>query len=126
VWIFSYDNQPGKAFHNTSFSEKAKGSVGAVFRALDADVREDDTDDLIGEKAILSISKGPVKSGAKKGQIRNYVEAVLPWREGFVDEIGGANEEAAEVDGGGNGAPKSRRARKAAAATGNEKPGDWD
>lgn len=123
-WVFNYDNQPGKAFHNTSFADKAKGSVGAVFRAFDADVEEDDTDELIGEQCILSIGKGPVKSGPRKGEIRNYVNAVLPWIEGFVDEVGEPDPE-----GNGEAAPATgaaKRQRRKAAATGSEKAGDWD
>ncbi len=120
-WVFKYENQPGKAFLNTSFSPKAIGSVGAVFRAFDADVEEDDTDDLIGDLVVLSISKGPVKSGARKGEIRNSVEAVLPYEDGFVDQAGAPESGGPEPT---NGASK-RAGRKRTAAT-VEKDGDWE
>lgn len=139
AWIFNYENQPGKAFLNTSFSEKAIGSVGAVFRAFDAPIDED-TDNLVGELCILSVSVGKVKKGPRKGQLRNEVSAVLPWEDGFTDVVQGEIPDASELADGdeeeapagrANGAAKKSAGsgggrRRSTAATAGGKPEDWE
>jgi hypothetical protein len=135
VWIFKYENQPGKAFLNTSFSEKAIGSVGAVYRAFDAPIDED-TDELIGELCILSIGVGVVKKGERKGQKRNEVSAVLPWQDGFEDQdsgsmpdLSGEMAEAAEGESSNGSTPaKAARSRKRTGnvAGGGGKAEDWE
>lgn len=135
AWVFKYDNQPGKAFLNTSFSPKAIGSVGAVYRAFDAPI-DTDTDELIGERVVLAIVVSKVKKGERKGQLRNEVASVLPYEEGFEDVVQGTignpedysdgDEAPAKVSG--NGAAKSAAAvgggRRRGAAT--PKAEDWE
>lgn len=96
-WIFKYEDVPGKAFLNTSLSDSARGSRGAVFKAFDADPSSD-TDELLGELCVLYISKGKIQGGKRMGEWGNNIDAVLPATDENIEQCTRSAEGAERIE----------------------------
>ena len=62
----------------TSLSEKARFSMGGAFAAHGVP-SDTDTDELIGQKVVLSVSQTTINKGARQGQLTNRVDYTLPY-----------------------------------------------
>lgn len=62
----------GTQFHTTSLSPKAAGGLKATFEAMGYSL-DSDTDEMIGEWAVLYVSQEIQAQGAKAGQMVNRV-----------------------------------------------------
>lgn len=74
------DTHPGRLWNTTSLSERSFPFLKAVFDAFGV-TTDTDTDDLIGDWAVLYVVKEVVATGPSAGQIRNRVRQVLPFNE---------------------------------------------
>lgn len=81
TWEFevAYGDHKGRRFWtNTSLSEKALFKLKEVFDAFGY-TTDSDTDEMIGEKVKLIVTKTIQDQGANAGQFRNEVARVLPF-----------------------------------------------
>lgn len=69
------EQDPAKAWE--IYQEIVAGRVKAFFEAFGYDL-DSDTDEMLGEKAILKIGIETIQSGAKAGEKTNRVNDVLP------------------------------------------------
>lgn len=69
------DTKAGRQWVNTSLSPKAAWKVKEVFEAFGY-TADSDTDEMVGEWAVLTISQEVQNFGKKKGEIVNRVDKV--------------------------------------------------
>jgi hypothetical protein len=72
--------RPGRQWVNTSLSEKAAWKMKEVFEALGYSL-DSDTDEMIGEKAVLHLKVEIAERGARQGEKVNRVDRVAPYDE---------------------------------------------
>lgn len=70
-----------RLWNTTSLSEKAFPFLKATFDAFGVPA-DTDTDDLIGRKVRLNVTKRTIQQGDRKGEMTNQVESVLPLQVG--------------------------------------------
>lgn len=70
---------------NTSLSENADWKMQEIFKAFGVGSNTD-TDTLTNEVVRLVVSQRIIEQGARKGQMSNNVDQVLPWEPGPEDE----------------------------------------
>ena len=71
---------PGTQFLNTSLSPKARGGLRQAFDALGY-TPDSDTDEMIGEWAVLYVTQEVAQQGQRAGQTTNRVSSVSPFDE---------------------------------------------
>jgi hypothetical protein len=82
MWVWTYEiidekYKSRKQWNNTVLTDAALWKVGESFAAFG--VPEDtDTDELLGCTVTLEISQREITQGARKGQIGNNIDRVLP------------------------------------------------
>lgn len=72
---------------NTSLSEKAAFKLNEAFTAFGV-AADTDTDELIGQSVLLSVSQAPISGGARMGELGNNVDKMLP----LMSDGGGSEE----------------------------------
>lgn len=72
---------------NTSLSEKAFFKLKEAFEAFGVSP-DTDTDELCGESALLVVSQRPIEKGARKGEMGNNVDVILPADGAVADSAG--------------------------------------
>lgn len=96
VWTFELQDEGYEGVEKaliTSLSPDAAFAVGGAFAAFHVPA-DTDTDELLGQFAVLEISQVPIEKGSRKGELTNRVEKLHP-----VD--GDLEREVASASGGG-------------------------
>lgn len=81
VWEFQvmdegYTNKTLKT--NTSLSPQARFSFGGMFKAFGVPANTH-TDELIGQRVLMTVTQVPIQKGPRTGQITNNVEYCSPF-----------------------------------------------
>jgi hypothetical protein len=86
-----------KLWNNTSLSDDAMFSFNQTFAAFDVPT-DTDTDDIMGDvvKAIVSIRT--IEQGARKGELANQIDRLVPAEEGFEVPAGAGGGESPNPD----------------------------
>lgn len=72
------EKHPGSQWVNTSLSEKAAWKVKEMFDAFGYTL-DSDTDEMVGDQAVLVVSQRVIEKGARAGQLGNNVDSCLPY-----------------------------------------------
>lgn len=82
-WSWEFDVvEPGdyegrKLWNNTSLSEQALWKLNEAFKAFGVDT-DTDTDELLGQVCKAIVSTRTIPSGARKGELGNQVDKLIP------------------------------------------------
>jgi hypothetical protein len=64
---------PGRQFVITSLSDDSDWKMKETYEAMGYSL-DSDTDEMVGDRVILSVSQRPIEKGPRKGQIGNQVD----------------------------------------------------
>lgn len=79
--------------HITSLSPKAAFSIGGAFAAFGVPA-DTHTDELLGQRVLLQVTRAPIAKGTRAGEIGNTVQYTMPYdpekNATPLDDVGGS------------------------------------